>query len=169
MSNDAGAPAYPSGKEALLAKIQEGWRELMAAVDAVPDNKKAIAPTGGWSVKDQLAHVTAWEDVLLRHYIGGAPLPEVVGAKGASIEDIDHVNLILFERDRDLTIEQVLDRAAVTHKTVIEKIQVTDWETLQGPHRVGDRELPSLLAAVAANTYEHYEEHTPQVKAARHR
>ena len=169
MSNDLEAPAYPPGKEALLAKIEDGWRALMAAVEAVPVNKMALAPSGGWSVKDQIAHVTAWEDILLRHYIGGAPLPEVAGAKGAAIEDIDHVNLILFERDHDLTIEQVMDRAAVTHKTVIEKIQVTDWETLQGPHRVGDRELPSLLAAVAANTYEHYEEHTPQIEAARQR
>ena len=57
---------FPTMKSDLLYRIANGYDALAATVDAMPPRELTLpALHGGWSVKDEVAHVTFWEGRLL--------------------------------------------------------------------------------------------------------
>jgi hypothetical protein len=79
--------------------------------------------------------------------------------------EIDDVNRFLFERDLARSPAQARDAFERTYREVVSALEELSEEALVGTFRP---ELPNRLLAdtVAGNTYEHYEEHLPMLRAA---
>jgi hypothetical protein len=61
--------ARPADKQELLERIQREWNPLFQMVQK-PGPEQASRPgMSGWSVKDNLAHLAAWEQMMLRSYL----------------------------------------------------------------------------------------------------
>lgn len=96
----------------LLATIEEMRSSLNESIDAV-DESGALEPGtfAMWSFKDLLAHLTAWREYTAIRLEAAkadidpvAPWPDDVAAGN----DVDEINLWLFERDRDKPFDQVV-------------------------------------------------------------
>jgi hypothetical protein len=89
------------------------WEALLADVDPVRMDEPGV--TGAWSFRDVTAHLLAWRDGgirLLEAEARGEPEPPTPWP--AALTGDDEINAWLYERDRDLTIDQVLDAYADT-------------------------------------------------------
>jgi uncharacterized protein (TIGR03083 family) len=131
---------------ALDERIEAGWRELLAAVDGIPDDRLAEPGAADhWSVKDVLAHIAYWEDRLVERVERKlAGLPEPQGGDFEADNQREH------EARRDWALERVWDDLRRGHErlraTVHAAPQLTDDD-------------------VAEETWEHYDEHVRAIRA----
>ena len=62
---------YPKSKSELFSRIQHEWSALMDAVAKLDEKQMSTPDAGGWSPKDNLAHITEWMNILLDEYPAG--------------------------------------------------------------------------------------------------
>ena len=56
-------PVRPADKAALLANIQAGYDQLEALLASLSEEQMLIpGVNGSWSIKDNLAHLTVWQN-----------------------------------------------------------------------------------------------------------
>ena len=120
---------------------------------------------GAWSVKDIVAHVTAWEERMVR-WLGQAVRGEtpVMPAPGTSWEDLDRLNEQTYLASRDLPLAQVLDVFDRMRAEVIGSVEAVPEEDLLAPGRFEWMGGEALWHLVAANTYWHYPAHGSKIQ-----
>lgn len=155
-------------KTTLLNTIQTEYAQLESLVASVPDVQLYAAPyEGAWSIKDIMAHVAAWEQICARWLAqcarGEAPNPS------ERIED--WVNDRLYREYRDLSLAEVQDFFHETHEVFLQQVdlllQTLSEEEITSPHRFAWTEHwpgSSVLAVIADNSYEHYQDHAEQIR-----
>jgi len=158
----------PPSKDAFLQAVHLQYRNLLALIEPLDDARFA-APMqeDGWSPKDVLAHIAAWERyVVLRiaAHRHGEPMP----LWGPDDEQVDLKNAALVAESRTLSPSEVRLDALDCHNDVVATIDsLTEAELLDDSLRqtvIGEWGSPVWLH-VAANTYLHYEEHIETLKA----
>lgn len=138
--------------EAIIEKIETSYADLVRLYRNMPVSK-IIEPglSNGWSVKDLVAHLAAWE------------------GRCASLLQESHTS--------DTPLQAEPDVAALNHETYYEH-QALSWEEVQfdahAAHRdliKAIRDLPAdrldnevVRRAIAAETWEHYAEHLPELE-----
>ena len=63
----------PTSLEELLGRIDREWGRLNGLIRRMTPEQLEASIDGGWSPKDHLAHVTAWERYLIGTVVGGGP------------------------------------------------------------------------------------------------
>jgi hypothetical protein len=145
----------------LLKIFEERWNDLLAAY-AVLSEAEMTAPgvVGKWSVKDLIAHVSAWERESLKHVpaiLAGRRTPRYSAVYGG----IDAFNATSVARDRDLPLTEVLGRRDRTHRRLLALIARLPDEALAGETRVRRR--------LRLDTYGHYPRHAGAIRRWRER
>ncbi|MCC7352977.1 MAG: ClbS/DfsB family four-helix bundle protein [Anaerolineae bacterium] len=114
-----------------------------------------------WSVKDILAHITAWEARLVT-WLQAAARGETPTRPepGATWDDIDRLNEETYRENRDRPLHDVLADYHHTYQKALKEVEALTDEVIVNPERfawtVGRYPLWQIIAA---NTYEHYREH----------
>jgi hypothetical protein len=151
-------------KSELLQHVAETW-DMFRGGFADLDEAQMMRPgPEGWAVKDHIAHVTAWERILLVRHVRGrsfaeaAEMDEVTSHATQGMTAETGLNDYFFERDRDLTLAAVLLASKAMHRELLDAIDALPDERLMEP---------SLLTHIADNTYEHYEEHRRIIESLR--
>jgi len=152
-------PNPPADMGELLQRIQREWHALKEAVLALPQERLNSPGDGGWAVKDHLAHLSFWEQMLLRSYIGDEPAHSVLGVSEEEFSGLseDAENDIVYRRNKDRDAAEVLSEVWGSHDSVVEAISRVPFERFGQPRKPGE-EYP-LGAYVRGNTYGHYMEH----------
>ena len=152
--------ALPKSKAELISEIEREWSALMDVVAQLSPEQMLTPDEGGWSPKDNLSHLTEWMNILLGHYFDRRPSHEVAGVDPEVTADWDFqvMNEVMFERDRDQSIEQVLDELKSTYAKVHDRLEATPFEDLMKPIFEDDPDWP-LITGVISNTSEHFAEH----------
>lgn len=132
---------------AILREIAESWLELRKALVALSEHELVQDNTvGTWSFKELMAHITAWERVLIERIRaleeGREPAPE------PDTLDIDAFNAEVVQRQAQKPLDEVKREFDQTHEELMQLLETTPVLT---------REL------VAGDTYEHYREHLKDV------
>lgn len=161
----------PATVEMVLEKIRTTRADFDTAVARLTDEQfTASGAEGSWSVKDLVAHVSAWEQgitALLQHQ----PRFQAMGIEDySSSMEIDTVNQRLYDLHKDRPANEVLAMAHEAHERAIAVIATLSDEDLQRPYRdFSDEDRPNndepVINWIAGDTYEHYNEHTPVVQA----
>ena len=101
----------PKSKAEVMAEIEREWSALMDVVEQFSSEQMLTVDEGGWTPKDNLAHLTVWMNILLGYHMDQRPAHEVadVTLEMASNWDFQEMNAIFFERYRDRSVEQVFD------------------------------------------------------------
>jgi len=155
---------YPATKEELLSLITHEWDLLLSLVAKLDEKQMSTPDAGGWTPKDNLAHIAEWLKVLLGYHIDGRPAHKVleVSPEVTSDWDFDRINQVLLERNRDRSAEDVLEWLRFMYGVTIERLKSMPFEelTLPRPQR------SPLMESVAGDTYEHFAEHRATIEKA---
>jgi hypothetical protein len=121
---------------------------------------------GDRSVKDLIAHMTAWEGKMIQwldeSLAGQVPQRP---APGLTWDDLDQINQQIYLDNRDKALDEVMSESASTYARALKAIQgLTDPDLFDGS-RFAWRKGDPIWHMVAANTWWHYQEHRDQIEA----
>ncbi len=157
---------YPGSTSELLERIQSGWDDLWTVIDGLTPAQMEIPDAGGWSIKDNLAHLTAWERYMMLHYLQGRPAGEAMGLDEATAAaHYDEINAALFSNNRDRSLEDVMDSTRSVHRQVVDYLASLPFESLMRQMYADDPETRPVLRWIEGNTFGHYEEHLDAIRA----
>lgn len=158
--------AFPTTKSDLLYRIADGWGALEATVAGLPPRALTL-PTlhGGWSIKDEVAHVTFWEGrvlAVMQAALSGEepPHPPLVG-DWAKIEEL---NSAVLEESRRRAFDDVLADMTRTHEMFVRAVEQLSDDDLFDARRFAWTGGEPLAVAVAGDSYEHYPEHIRNIQ-----
>ena len=117
----------PGTKAELMSAIKHEWKLLMEVVAKLDAQKKMTTPDeGGWSPKDNLAHLAEWMTLLMGYHIDKRPAHEVFGFSEEVTKgwDMEVINPVLFARNKDRSTEEVLNEVKQAYKKLLAKLDV---------------------------------------------
>ena len=161
----------PGSKADLMSAIRREWKSLMDVVAKLDEKQKMTTPDeGGWSPKDNLAHLAEWMNALMGYHLDRRPRHEVMGLPEAVTKDWDFevINPALFERNKDRSIEDVMDELQLTYDRLVAKLDAMSFEDLLKPRHADDPEKRPLLMWVLGDTTEHFSEHRETIEKMLH-
>jgi hypothetical protein len=154
------------------ARVESRRKELVDLIDTIDDAAlTAPGPDGGWSIKDHMVHVGAWEHWLLALFERRDRLA-AMGAPGVD-RDVDSVNAAVWQKHRHDSLEQARAYFDDAHDQLMAVLKAQSTEDFERPYKSffpqaeGDSPTQPVLVAVAANTYEHYDEHITWIREMR--
>ena len=161
------APLLPKDKADLLARIQREWSALMRTIEALSPEQMTTPGAGGWSVKDNLAHLAAWEQFMLRHHLQGEPPHQVMQIDEAAFggQDENGLNAVLYERNKNRSAADILDGLKRSHAQIQAALERMPFTDLMKPRYADDPKQRPVIAWVIGNTYDHYREHRRAIEA----
>ena len=140
----------------------------MLAVEKLDHALYETSGPGGWTPKDNLAHLYEWERYLLERIFRNEPLESAMQIDHEAIQDLDEdgINQLFYLRNKERFPGDVLEMLQLTHETVIQELKQVDFEWLLQRRDPSNPEQLPRIAAVAGNTYEHFDEHRANIEAA---
>ena len=156
----------PKNKDELMSAIEREWSALMAVVEKLTPEQMVQPDEGGWSPKDNLAHLAEWMNALMGYHIDKLPSHEVMRMTPEMTKDWDFekMNKILFERHQLQATEDVLGELNRTYEKLIQKLNSMSFEDLMTPRHADDPEKRPLLNWVLGDTTEHFAEHRETIE-----
>ena len=161
----------PTTKQDLIRRIHSSYAALDAAVGRLSEAQLAQPIDGTWSAKDMLAHLAAWEQILLHFHIGKQPFEQVarLGSITYASLPIDDLNEALYQRDRAVGPAEARAGFRALHQQTLAALErIGEAELLRDytpPGRGRDATYP-LINWVVGDTYEHYDEHRATIERA---
>ena len=142
-----------SARDALLDRMDGSWAGFAGAVDRLDPVALSTPTASGWTLGAMLAHVTAWHDAtafrVQRFGATGHTQPKVE-------EDDDRFNARVAVETADVPPDRLLTSLRSSYQRLRDAVASLDGLDDDG----------WVEHVVAGNTYEHYEEHLPEVEAA---
>ncbi len=131
-------------KERVLRDMDKAWRAFIDSIRGIPESlMDEPGVSGTWSVKDILAHVSAWDRettrVVMEILRGDEPTWPIHDQK---------FNDVNYEQDRSLSVMEARNRALSAHKALVELL---------------DGKAEVRAEWVRGATYAHYPEHTEDI------
>jgi uncharacterized protein (TIGR03083 family) len=156
----------PKNMTELMLRIQREWTALQRAIDGLSEAQMSVPDAGGWSIKDNLAHLTAWENFMRQHYLHHLPPHEVMGIDEETFKQADEtgLNAIIFQRNQARSLADVLTELRRSHEQVLADLDQMSFADLMKPRDADDPEQRPLMGWVTGNTYEHYLEHRTTIE-----
>jgi len=154
-------------KAELLERIHSHRKDLEDSLARLSD-EQLVQPgvQGEWSVKDILAHITIWEQRMIR-WVGETlrgQIPEMP-APGMTWDDLDQLNERTYLENRDRDLSEVLDDFHQSYPKVLEVIESIPEEDMIDPNRFEWRGGAPLWKMLAANTWWHYRMHDESIRS----
>ena len=137
--------------------------EILTPLDNVQMTTAGV--NGDWSIKDVLAHMTAWHYRLLNilHAAGRNEEPAISGP--ASDEEVDRLNEHFYQENKLRSLDEVLNDFRSSYLQIVEEVHALNEEDLLDPQRFAWMGGVPLWRVLAGDTYDHYEEHSPSIQA----
>jgi hypothetical protein len=159
--------SLPANKEELMERIRKSREALEMLIQPLSDAQLSEAGTGGaWAVKDHLAHLAAWEQFMLKHYLQSVPQHEAMGIDADTMKalDEDGINDVIYRRIKDRTAGEVLADYRRSYAQVLEMLEAMSFEELMQPLFPGESPDRPRIIWVIGNTYQHYLEHRQWIR-----
>lgn len=160
------ADELPTSTQQLVGEIEHEWAELERVLGRLTPEQMLAPDGGGWSPKDNMAHLAAWMGYMRRAALHGVPGHEALGLDEQQYTQLDDdgVNAILFERNRSLSTEQVLGNLRQVHADLMSDLRATPFQDLLKP--INARRERPVLQFVYVNTVPHIREHRETIEKA---
>ena len=156
----------PENKQELMHAIKREWGLLMDVVARLDGKQMTTPDAGGWSPKDNLAHLSEWMNSLMGYHMDKRPPHEVmrIPEEAAKGWDMEIINPILFERNKDRPAEDVLSELRRVYDTLLAKLEAMSFDELMAPRHPDDPEKRPLLMWVIGDTSDHFAEHRATIE-----
>jgi hypothetical protein len=161
-----------SVKAQLLAEIDKAWADLNTFFAGLSEAQMTTLHDGqGWTVKDHLTHIAAWEESVI-FFLHGRPRHEALGIEEPLFAkaSFDEINAVIQRLRKDLSLSQAASQLQTTHARLMSLLQPLSDADLNQPLR---HYLPSSPAddrrravdLIRDNTSGHFSEHLPWMRA----
>ena len=154
----------PKNKEELLQFVEDGRIELVALINSIP--KERLEEKGvetNWSVKDILAHMTAWETKMSNAF-GEVLISDDPPDWPITHQAVDELNAKFYEENKDKSLSQVLAEFEASYPKAVAAINALSEDDLFNPDRFYWRQGLPLWGTAAGNTFGHYADHVPNIQ-----
>jgi hypothetical protein len=168
-SNGMTAPHdFPGTREDVLEEIRASRAEVEAIIDNLSEKQMTQSTDdGGWSIKDHLAHITAWQQHGLAVINGHQPY-EAIGVDQETYESLDMhgINEIIYKRNRDRSLSDVMSDFNRTHTKVLAAIERMNDDELQQEITTRYTHAPRTIADLALGHFAgHDNDHVEDIRA----
>ena len=152
-------------KGELLAAIRRE-RALLDAAVLRAGEARMTEPSleGGRSVKDVLAHVSAWEKICMALVRNNQPIQPPPPDETGSSTDV--INEKIYEGSRDRPAADVVTEAARSYGELVAMIEALSDEAVAavlGGGQHGAEGSPTIAELISENSDAHYREHSEQI------
>ena len=160
-------------KAELLADTARSWVALNSTLDGLGEaQKSAITDAQGWTVKDHVFHLTAWERSVV-FFLQGKPrhaglgVDETLYLNGKE----DEINAVVFQQGKDIPLTDALAQFREVHEQLLKLVRPLTDADLQEPYRhylpdePGDGDGPPAIDVIYGNSAHHFREHLAWIKA----
>ena len=163
---DNDSSSLPKDKADLVGRIQNEWEALDRLVSQLSEEQLNIRDSGGWSIKDNLAHLASWEQFMLLCYLQKRPANESMQIDEKTYAGLDEtgINDIIFRRNKDRSTADVLKWFHDSHRQVLAYLEKTSFQELMKPLEMDDPKGRPTILWVIGNTYNHYSEHKATIQ-----
>jgi hypothetical protein len=145
--------ATPEDVHALVDRIDKAWRALMEALEGIPNDRlEEGGAVGEWSLKDLFGHIAFWDEQAI------VALDRVLAGQMAETSDWQAMNEADAARRRNRTLPEQRADMHQAHAVLLERLA-----------EIAGLEAAAIDDAIKGGTYEHYEEHIPDIQAWRRR
>lgn len=159
-------------KAQLMARMADAYEALERVVAGLDEATLSRAdPASGWSVKDHLFHLAAWERGIA-WLLGRRSRFEGMGITPDEWRDLtmDEINDLVHLRSRERPAEEALEAFRGAHREMLDALAPLTEEDLMRPYAdydVVERAFPDRPIAgwIVGDTYEHYEEHLAYIQS----
>jgi uncharacterized damage-inducible protein DinB len=136
-----------------ISTAYDQWLGLLK--DVPPDQMIKPGKKGNWSIKDTLAHIAWYEKEMIplihQHKLAGSPLWNM---------PTDQRNQIIFEQNRDRSLEDILDESKKIHTDFMQAVKTLSDTDLVDPSHFKDMPKDwTPWKIIAGNSFEHYLQH----------
>jgi hypothetical protein len=146
-------------KEQNIDRLENRWQEFLHSFAELSESQMTRpGPDDGWSIKDILVHVRAWEAEALKYLpiiLENQRLPRYKDLYGG----INAFNALTYETNKDLPLKTVQTNLRDTHQRLLTYLQSIPEEHFASGTR--------FLRRLSADTYNHYPEHSETIKQRR--
>ncbi len=149
----------------LLTRIREDRTELEDVLQRF-ERQNLTAPLlpNGWSIRDIIAHIGFWERRMVTLYdtlSSGSVPQDPIGE-----ESLDRLNARVYQENHLLPIGIVQMNEAEAYGALLTIAETAPEADLFDPERFAWTEGDPFYRFIAVNTYEHYADHLPDLRAA---
>jgi hypothetical protein len=146
--------------------IEREWGLLLKVAESLTDEQMLTPDAGGWSPKDNLAHLAEWMNVLMGYHLDRRPAHKVLRVSAAVTRDWDMnvINPVLFERNKDRPRQQVMRQLKRTYQKLFAKLKATPFRVLMKPRHPDDPRKRPVLLWVLGDTTHHFKEHRQTIQ-----
>jgi len=142
-------------KEQIIERLETRWQEFLHSFEGLTESQMTRPGSdGGWSIKDILVHVNTWEEEALKYLptiLENQRLPRYKDLYGG----INAFNAMTHVANKDLPLKTVLSNLEDTHKRLLAYLRSLPEEQFASGTRFRRR--------LAADTFNHYPEHTETI------
>jgi uncharacterized protein (TIGR03083 family) len=162
----------PITQSELLTQIHHSYSALEQTLKPLTDAQLTRPGPGGWSVKDHLTHLLAWENSMVfllsgraRHL--GLGVDEAMYLRG----DDDEINAAVQRLHAARPPAEVLADFRATHQRMVEAIKrLSDADLLKVysnylPDEPGEETGEPICKRILGNTVEHFDEHRDYIQS----
>jgi len=162
-----------SNKQQLLAAIDQHWATLTTALDRLtPADFTAHQDDHGWTVKDHIVHLAAWERSVVYLLTGrprhaGLGIAEAMYLSGGE----DAINAAITTANQPIGTAAALAELCAVHAELLAVLAPLSDADLQRryrhylPDEPGEGDGPPVLGVIYSNSGNHYVEHLPWIAA----
>jgi hypothetical protein len=154
-------------KALLLREVTSGYAALEALIAPLNDEQLTTPGVmGEWTMKDVLAHLTAWHlhllDLLDAAVQGTTPAPSAVVSTD---EEVDRLNAHFYAAGHARPLAEVQAGFGASFERVIADLEALAEEALNRTDQWPWLRGVPLWQFVRGNTYAHYDEHATHIRA----
>lgn len=159
-----------ASKLELLEQIAASRSALDRLVSGLSAADFERADAAGWTIGDQLAHIAAWEHILVA-LLRGEDRGAAAGLPAGQPDSIDDINAHILERSRGRPLSEVLAEYRRSHGELLAELDQLSEVDLDLPYshfqpQVAGEDWAShpIIGWIRGNTNEHYDEHAIAIR-----
>jgi hypothetical protein len=154
-------------KEDLLYHLSADRQQLEDLIGTLSEEELTRPGPEGWSVKDHLAHIIAWEKSGLA-LLAGEDRAAAVGVDKdlyeQGLHEDDPINDVIYQQHKDRSLDDVLAEFRQVRAKTISAVSKMSDEDLQRPYGFyqpndPDHDQTPVIQAIISNSTEHDLEH----------
>ena len=159
-------------KQNLLTLMARERDELERLLSQISDAQMLVPGADGWSIKDHMAHITAWEAGMVAllqkqpRYAGMGLTRE----EWTSDLETSQLNQLIYERNKHRSLADVRDAFDQTHRELLDMLnQLTNEDLFRNyayyqPDEVGDDANRPIINWIVGDSFRHYSEHREWIR-----
>jgi uncharacterized protein (TIGR03083 family) len=149
----------PAAKAELLARLPPARAALEEVLATLGSEQLAAPGPRGWSVKDHLAHLAVWDQMIVAHLRDGSD-HAIIGLDQSAYAAIslDALNDRIYQQNKERTPADVLAAFREARTQTLAVLDELDESVLRAPYWPDDPDR-STIEKIAGDTYLHDLEH----------